>query len=311
MLPALVQHVGQLFEKAMSSCSKADTDISAAVETILLSRLHERVFGVVSMAFAAEDACVNKRAKNVEVEVADSLTSLEDALGVEERLRPSLEEAGEELSRLPGLRSPMEKMRCFQAAIGHISDGCKDGSVGPLSSDDILPAVIFLLLRTRSVLHWTAHVNYTSSFTLSSRRSQLGTNDHGYILATMEAALEHIKNGVTVTPGTLPTEEDDRLVDCARRGDLEGVVKELEQCAIHHPLCTSCQTCSPPTATARTTALHAASIGGHPLVVDALLSWRRERAQGTFILATRLREHGLTDSQRKLELFSVPNSHSQ
>ena len=286
MLPALVQHVGQLFEKATTSCSASDTDVSAAVETVLLSRLHERVFGVVSMAFAAEDACVNKRAKNVEVEVADSLTSLEDALGVEERLRPSLEEAGEELSRLPGLRSPMEKMRCFQAAIGRISGGCKDGSAGPLSSDDILPAVIFLLLRTRSVLHWTAHVNYTSSFTLcSSRRSHLGTNDHGYILATMEAALEHIKNGVTVTPGTLPTEEDDRLVDCARRGDLEGLMNELEQCAvrsgdaIHHPLCTSCQTCLAPTA--RTTALHAASIGGHPLVVDALLSWRRERAQGT------------------------------
>ena len=286
MLPALVHHVGQLFDKAMSSSSTADSDVSAAVETVLLSRLHERVFGVVSMAFAAEDACVNKRAKNVEVEVADSLTSLEEALGVEERLRPSLEEAGEELSRLPGLRSPMEKMRCFEAAIGLISGGCKDGSAGPLSSDDILPAVIFLLLRTRGVLHWTAHVNYTSSFTLSSRRSQLGTNDHGYILATMEAALEHIKDGVTVSPGTLPYEGEDGLVDCARRGDLEGVMRELEESvdgngedAIHHPLCTSCQTCSPPTA--RTTALHAASIGGHPLVVDALLSWRRERKQGT------------------------------
>ena len=150
MLPALVQHVGQLFDKAMSSCSTADTNVSAAVETVLLSRLHERVFGVVSMAFAAEDACVNKRAKNVEVEVADSLTSLEEALGVEERLRPSLEEAGEELSRLPGLRSPMEKMRCFEAAIGLISGGCKVGSTDPLSSDDILPAVIFLLLSSWS-----------------------------------------------------------------------------------------------------------------------------------------------------------------
>ena len=284
MLPSLIQHVGQLFERSMSASSTANTtDVSAAVETVLLSRLHERVFGIVAMAFGGEDACVNKRAKNLEVEVADSCTSLEDAIGVDERLRPSLEKAGDELSRLPGLKSPMEKMRCFQAAIGQVLGGEDSAS---LSSDEILPAVIFLILRTRGVLHWTAHVNYASSFMFSSCRSQLSRNESGYILATMEAALEHIKTGVSITPGTWPPEDDNRLLDCARKGEVEGVIKELEKCgeneaAFHHPLCT-CQTCSA-SPTPRTTPLHVASIHGHPLVVDALLSWRRQRVRGNYI----------------------------
>ena len=284
MLPSLIQHVGQLFDRSMSSSSTANADVSAAVETVLLSRLHERVFGIVSMAFGGEDACVNKTVKNIEVEVADSFTSLEEAIGVDERLRPSLEEAGDELSRLPGLKSPMEKMRCFQAAIGRVSGG--EGTASPLSSDEILPAVIFLILRTRCVLHWAAHVNYASSFMFSSCRSQLNRNECGYILATMEAALEHIKTGVTISPGTWPTEDDNdnRLLACARKGEVEGVTKELEKCgeseaAFHHPLCT-CQTCSSSSPTPRTTPLHAASIRGHPLVVDALLSWRRRRVPG-------------------------------
>lgn len=301
MLPSLIQHVGQLFERSMSASSTANTtDVSAAVETVLLSRLHERVFGIVAMAFGGEDACVNKRAKNLEVEVADSCTSLEDAIGVDERLRPSLEKAGDELSRLPGLKSPMEKMRCFQAAIGQVLGGEDSAS---LSSDEILPAVIFLILRTRGVLHWTAHVNYASSFMFSSCRSQLSRNESGYILATMEAALEHIKTGVSITPGTWPPEDDNRLLDCARKGEVEGVIKELEKCgeneaAFHHPLCT-CQTCSA-SPTPRTTPLHVASIHGHPLVVDALLSWRRQRVRdgsGSGDIAdTEMRDHSMMTS---------------
>ena len=291
LLPSLIHHVGQLFGRSMSSCSNstANSEVSAAVETVLLNRLHDRVFGIVAMAFGGEDACINKRAKNIEVEVADSLTSLEEAIGVEGRLRPSLEEAAEELSRLPMLKSPAEKMRCFQEAIGRVSGG--EGSAALLSSDEILPAVIFLILMTRGVFHWTAHLNYTSRFMLSSCRGQLNRGERGYILATMEAALEHIKTGLTLRAGTASPEGEtaDRLLDCARKGDLEGVMEELGRCgegeaaSFHHPLCT-CQTCSSPSSPQpsppRTTPLHAASIGGHPLVVDALLSWRRQRVQG-------------------------------
>ena len=281
MLPSLIHHVGQLFDKSMSSCSTANADVLAAVETVLLSQLHERVFAIVAMAFGEEDSRVNRRAKNLEVEVADSHTSLEDAIGVDERLRPSLQEAGDELSTLPRLKSPMEKTRCFQAAIGRVSGS--EGSTSSLSSDEILPAVIFLILRTRGVLHWTAHVNYASSFVFSSCRSQLNRNEFGYILATMEAALEHIKTGVTLSPRTSPSEDDNGLLHCARNGDCEGVIKELEKCGeneatFHHPLC-ACQTCTS-SPTPRTTPLHVASIHGHPLVVDALLSWRRQRVQG-------------------------------
>ena len=101
------------------------------------------------------------------------------ATGVEERLRPSLEGASDELSRLPELKSPMEKLRCFQASVARVTRCGPSSPSALLSSDEILPAIIYLILRTRNVLHWTAHVHHASNFTFSSCRSQLDREPSG------------------------------------------------------------------------------------------------------------------------------------
>ena len=99
----------------------------------------------------------------------------------------------------------------------------------------------------------------------------------------MEAALEHIKDGLQVSPAAAPPEHDNRLLDCVRKGELEGVLEELgnnadcaDQRHHHHPPCTCQSSASSSSHTPQTTtpllALHVASIHGHPLVVEALLS---------------------------------------
>ena len=82
MVPSLVQHVGQLYEKSMSllsSSSAAVAGVATAVETVLLSRLHEKIWAILATADSREDARLNKRAKNLEVEAAEGL---EDAIGL-------------------------------------------------------------------------------------------------------------------------------------------------------------------------------------------------------------------------------------
>ena len=62
-----------------SSSSTAIAGVATAVETVLLSRLHEKIWAILATADSREDARLNKRAKNLEVEAA---AGLEDTIGL-------------------------------------------------------------------------------------------------------------------------------------------------------------------------------------------------------------------------------------
>ena len=272
-----------------------DRKVRLALETCLMGRLHRKVFGAVITSTCKSDARINKRSKNASV-MAGGSDSLADAVGVPAAVRPAVAKARAELSKIVELSTPLEKHRCLQKSIAVLTSAGGSG----FSGDGLLPSVLYLILKTKNVRHWTAHLQYATNFSLATSRAQLSRNEQGYIWSTVEAALGHIQEcrdfaaRLEKSPSAVRSGD---LFDSVRRGDVERVVavlggrcSEKTHWSRHHPLC-ACLDCTEArssgsgdrevavvadsvhslTPSQMQTPLHVACIYGQSLVIEALL----------------------------------------
>ncbi|XP_043198908.1 ankyrin repeat domain-containing protein 27-like [Amphibalanus amphitrite] len=217
-LQQLWEKVGQLYSKALKVfCEKGHIvdqlkedfhfaeSVKLALETYVLYLLYQKLMECLLAITAVDDAKLNKTIQNLqELQPCD--------LGIRPVYEPSLQSARQQMQKLTRQHHPLGKFLTLRRVTRefdqqpHNSDTTSSSSEEPppgtqLSSDDLLPIFIYLVLHT-SIASWTAQLVLMKMFHFSA--SSCNHDQYGFLAATLEAALEHIKSGALGDEEPLP-----------------------------------------------------------------------------------------------------------
>ncbi|KAL8590034.1 hypothetical protein ACOMHN_007059 [Nucella lapillus] len=163
--------------------------LTVAVETYLMNAIHIRLFRVVTALMADEDSEINKMTRN--------LTSLQlQDIGIRKIFSRNIPPAKKELAALNRFSTPMGRLFCVKRVVTALTRPLKqagqtDDSTALMTTDDFLPILIFLIIKSE-IPNWMANLVYMRHFHLAKSSDD---DEFGFYLASVEAALEHIKSG--------------------------------------------------------------------------------------------------------------------
>lgn len=163
--------------------------LKVAVETYLMNAIHVRLFRVVTALMADEDSEINKMTRN--------LTSLQlQDIGIRKIFSRNIPPAKKELAGLNRFSTPMGRLFCIKRVVTALTrplkqSGKTDDSTAMMTTDDFLPILIFLIIKSE-IPNWMANLVYMRHFHLAKSTDD---DEFGFYLASVEAALEHIKSG--------------------------------------------------------------------------------------------------------------------
>ncbi|PIK49120.1 putative ankyrin repeat domain-containing protein 27 [Apostichopus japonicus] len=164
-------------------------NLKVAMETYVMNEVSSKVLKQLIQLMASEDSKLNKTTRNLsDLQVRD--------LQVRQEFAVNLPRARRELSILNQYSTPLEKLHCLRKAVATITQpGYRDklqlGGTGPaMSSDDLLPLLIFLVVKSE-IPNWLANLTYMQQF----RFANFGHGEFGFYLASFEAAIEHVRSG--------------------------------------------------------------------------------------------------------------------
>ena len=133
-------------------------------------------------ALAVEDETLNKRTRNLQ-----DLT-VED-IGLPGALQHGLPVAQGEIARLNIVTTPLEKLLCLHKSFKTLSDALAGEATVVISADEMVPLISILVIRS-DIPNWHTNLFYMSQL----RFSGATTEESGYLLVTLEAALAHIRS---------------------------------------------------------------------------------------------------------------------
>ncbi|XP_066923620.1 ankyrin repeat domain-containing protein 27-like [Clytia hemisphaerica] len=188
-----------VFSKAMQLCLKEShlrkpamankmfmDNLKVAVETYVMDGVYEKVFKGISSFLVEEDASLNKTTRNL----AD--LQLKD-LGVNVAMSKNIPKAKKILAKINVFHTPLEKFYILKFTITALSEAnkySKDEESIPITADDLLPALVFLIVKT-DIPNWLANLAYLTNFHFSRSKS----DEFQFYLSSTEAAIEHVRNG--------------------------------------------------------------------------------------------------------------------
>ncbi|XP_031565360.1 ankyrin repeat domain-containing protein 27-like [Actinia tenebrosa] len=162
-------------------------NVKLAIETYVIHGLYTRLMKVISSIVGNEDAALNKITRNLaEIQIRD--------LGIKPEFCTNLPRGRRILSFLNKFTSPLEKFHCLKKSITIITErkmkekvpGTKDVT----TADDLLPALVFLVIKS-DIPNWLANIAFLHNFHFS----KCGYNEFQFYLASLEAAVEHVRSG--------------------------------------------------------------------------------------------------------------------
>lgn len=225
-------------------------NIRVSLETYILYALRNVLLRSLSACTTVEDACLNKIIRNLdEIQLND--------LRVRSDLQSRVHGGKIELSRLDCLVTVLGKIECLRRTVNYVSRGTSS-----VSSDDLLPVLVFLIIKA-GLPNWTAQLYFMRHFRLSMNSAR-ETDEVGFLITSLEAAIEHIKSG-TICNGDKYANNSDTcgqligqserssvnyLFACIKNGNLSEVERILvfngtsqtDDVTLCHPLCT-CASC--------------------------------------------------------------------
>ncbi|KAI0234582.1 hypothetical protein LSAT2_015183 [Lamellibrachia satsuma] len=183
---------------ATLSCDQRIFDnVNRAVESVILSRVHGRVFPIISEECKRENA-------ELGVKVQQLRKTSHDKLRFDKRFQHPQPGAIAELRRLSSLKTPLEKLACMKTTLDtitktletHLSQqlGCKLSDVPRVSSDDLISLLVSVIIQCRDLqlpsdIFFIEHFHWTSS----------AVDNISYCFVTFKAAVQFILS-LDVTP---------------------------------------------------------------------------------------------------------------
>uniref|UniRef100_A0A2C9KDZ8 VPS9 domain-containing protein n=1 Tax=Biomphalaria glabrata TaxID=6526 RepID=A0A2C9KDZ8_BIOGL len=164
-------------------------NLKVAVETYMMNAVHKHLFPVIIATVASQDAELNKITRNLrDLQLSD--------LGIRKIFNENILPAKKELSQLNRYSTPVGRLFCIKRVVAaltkapRLSSVSRDGTA-MMTSDDLLPILIFLIIKSE-VPNWMANLVYMQHFHFAKSSDD---DEFGFYLASIEAALEHIKTG--------------------------------------------------------------------------------------------------------------------
>ncbi|KYN02579.1 Ankyrin repeat domain-containing protein 27 [Cyphomyrmex costatus] len=259
-------------------------NIRVSLETYILYALRDVLLKSLSAGTTVEDASLNKIIRNLDgIQLSD--------LRVRSDLRSHVHGGKMELSRLDSFVTVLGKIECLRRSVNYVSHG----TLSSVTSDDFLPVLVFFIVNA-GLSNWMAQLYFMRQFRLSTS-SAYETDETGFLITSLEAAIMHIKSGVIYSDekySTLMSQSEHSSVNylfaCIKNGNLSEVKRiltysrsnEVDDVTLCHPLCTcaSCErnwtkqrdlnTC--PKDDKGLTPLHIAVLHDQIVIVDFLLS---------------------------------------
>lgn len=164
-------------------------NLKVAVETYMMNVMHRRLFRVITTTMASRDAELNKIIRNLtDLQLTD--------LGIRKIFNQNIPPAKKELSSLNKYCTPVGRLLCMKRVVTALTRPPKQiesgqGSTEMMSTDDLLPIIIFLIIKSETP-NWYANLVYMRHFHFAKSSDD---DEYGFYLASVEAALEHIRSG--------------------------------------------------------------------------------------------------------------------
>ncbi|KAK7088170.1 ankyrin repeat domain-containing protein 27-like [Littorina saxatilis] len=171
--------------------------VVAALESYVMSAVHDKVFGVVVQQHKAED-------ESLELKCQRQLRGINvEALGIQHRFACPLPNAELELSRMDWLTTPREKLFCLKAVMDAVTSEITahlSRNIPPhlaltadkpcLTSDDLIPILVNVIGQSECE-HLHSDIIYMETFAWASCAKDL--DDLSYCLVTFKAAVQYIQ----------------------------------------------------------------------------------------------------------------------
>lgn len=241
-------------------------NVKVSVESYVLHGVYKKLIKGITRCTAAEDASFNKIVRNLaDIQLRD--------LDINQEFQDVIPKARTELVKVEGYSTVLGKVGCIKRTVSAISNlNLSNSKSNIVATDELIPLLVFLVLKT-GLPNWLAHLTYIKEFSFSSNDSH--SNQHSYLVTSLEAVIEHIRSGIVIGPSEPESqidydlednEEEDimkmkkslgmtplsKLFELAKVGDhehLENVLNKetqkfgsLDNLNLCHPLC-ACDSC--------------------------------------------------------------------
>ncbi|CAG5132154.1 unnamed protein product, partial [Candidula unifasciata] len=159
--------------------------------TYLMNAVHKHLFRVITTTMAGQDAEINKITRNlVHLQFSD--------LGIRKIFSQNIPAAKKELNLLNRYSTPVGRLFCLKRVVATLTKPPKSlikenskETVTMMTTDDLLPILIFLIIKSE-IPNWMANLVFMRHFHFAKSSDD---DEFGFYLASVEAALEHIKSG--------------------------------------------------------------------------------------------------------------------
>ncbi|XP_052902367.1 ankyrin repeat domain-containing protein 27-like [Anopheles moucheti] len=163
-------------------------NVKVAIETYVMDKLYDHVKNVIDVCRSEQTEAFNKTLRNLgdvhctEFEVAQRYGEL-------------IPLAKKELVKIDQARTVIDKIGCLQKVMEVLVKGGL-GKQYTLTTDHLVPLFIFLILKS-GLTHWIMTITFLKEFQFNNvfREQRIETGEHGFLIATLEAAIVYISCG--------------------------------------------------------------------------------------------------------------------
>ncbi|XP_035904200.1 ankyrin repeat domain-containing protein 27-like [Anopheles stephensi] len=164
-------------------------NVKVAIETYVMDKLYDHVKNVIDVCRSEQAEAFNKTMRNLgdvhctEFEVAQRYGEL-------------IPLAKKELAKIDHARTVIDKIGCLQKVMEVLAKGGLGQKQYTLTADQLVPLLIFLILKS-GLTHWIMTITFLKEFQFNNvfREQRIETGEHGFLIATLEAAIVYISCG--------------------------------------------------------------------------------------------------------------------
>ncbi|XP_050100688.1 ankyrin repeat domain-containing protein 27-like [Anopheles aquasalis] len=172
-------------------------NVKVAIETYVMDKLYDHVKAVIDVCRMDQAESFNKTMRNL-----GDLHCTE--FDVAKRYGELVPLAKKELARIDQARTVIDKLACLQKVMEVLTKGMTRGGGedqrrdGTLTMDNLVPLFIFLILKS-GLPHWMMTITFLKEFQFNNvfrdAQPRLESGQHGFLIATLEAAIVYISCG--------------------------------------------------------------------------------------------------------------------
>ncbi|XP_058129131.1 ankyrin repeat domain-containing protein 27-like [Anopheles ziemanni] len=199
-------------------------NVKVAIETYVMDKLYDHVKSVIDVCRMEQAEGFNKTLRNLgdvhctEFEVAQRFGDL-------------IPLAKKELAKIDHARTVIDKIGCLQRVMDVLTKG--NGSLqDTVTVDDLVPLFIFLILKS-GLTHWMMTITFLKEFQFNNvfREQHIETGQHGFLIATLEAAIVYVGCGSITRTQRLGVNLDPRVRSSRSTGSSEEDEEEEDSLA--------------------------------------------------------------------------------